>query len=112
MPTNKPSKTAKKPRKAAAVPTRTHAPPSAAKRPQAPTAPRDQPVAATGTKQSQLLTLLRRKSGVTIAEAAQALGWQHHSVRGVLSGVIKKKLKLTVQKIPDDGSAQHYRLAE
>lgn len=74
------------------------------------TAPSKQ--AAAGTKLSQLIGLLRTAKGITIAQAATALGWQVHSVRGVLSGTIKKKLGLSVLKSPGADGVQHYRLAD
>jgi len=48
------------------------------------------------TKQAQLLALMRRSQGATIEEIATATGWQNHSVRGVISGALKKRLGLTV----------------
>lgn len=48
------------------------------------------------TKQAELIDLLKRKKGATIDELVKAIGWQPHSVRGAISGVIKKKLGLTV----------------
>ncbi len=49
-----------------------------------------------GTKLAALIELLSRKTGVTIEEAAKATGWQHHSVRGAISGALKKKMGLEV----------------
>jgi hypothetical protein len=54
------------------------------------------PTARAGTKQGVLIRLLHRKSGATIADIVAATGWQAHSVRGAISGVLKKKLGLTV----------------
>jgi hypothetical protein len=42
-----------------------------------------------GTKLAAVVDLLRRKRGATIEEITSATGWQAHSVRGALSGVIK-----------------------
>jgi Protein of unknown function (DUF3489) len=64
------------------------------------------------SKQGQLIALLEREQGATIAEAADALHWQAHSVRGVMSGVLKKKLQLKIQKLPSDGSGTRYRLVD
>ena len=63
------------------------------------------------TKQEQLLALLRRPQGVTIEQAAKALAWQPHSVRGALSGVLKKRLGLAVTFTKSEGS-RVYRVAE
>ena len=49
-----------------------------------------------GTKQSLLISMLRRPEGATISQIVEATGWQRHSARGVISGAIKKKLGLTV----------------
>jgi hypothetical protein len=45
-----------------------------------------------GSAQDALVGLLRRPEGATIADMQEATGWQAHSVRGALSGLIKKKL--------------------
>src|ERR1043166_6015091 len=42
------------------------------------------------TKQAQLVELMRRPQGATIDEIATATGWQNHSVRGAISGALKK----------------------
>jgi Protein of unknown function (DUF3489) len=63
------------------------------------------------TKQALLLDLLQRKQGATIAEAAKATGWQAHSVRGAISGTLKKKLGLTVDSTKVDKRGRVYRIA-
>ncbi|MBC9248400.1 DUF3489 domain-containing protein [Paracoccus sp. 11-3] len=58
-----------------------------------------------GTKQAQLIAMLQRPEGASIAEIAEATGWQHHSIRGAISGSLKKKLGLTVtsEKLAERG---------
>ncbi|MBN8977356.1 MAG: DUF3489 domain-containing protein [Rhizobiales bacterium] len=41
-----------------------------------------------------MLDLLRRPAGATIVVLSEASGWQQHSVRGFLAGVVRKKLGL------------------
>ena len=48
------------------------------------------------SKQAQLIAMLRRPEGATIAEIATALEWQQHTIRGAIAGALKKKLGLDV----------------
>ncbi len=63
-----------------------------------------------GTKQALLIDLLKRKGGATIAEAVKATGWQAHSVRGAMSGALKKKLGLTVTSATVEGRGRVYQI--
>lgn len=46
------------------------------------------------SKQARVIALLQRSGGATIDNLMSATGWQRHTVRGVLAGAIKRKLKL------------------
>ncbi len=63
-----------------------------------------------GTKQALLIDLLKRKDGATIAEIVEATGWQPHSVRGAISGALKKKLGFTVETEVVDDRGRVYRI--
>ena len=83
--------------------------PKAAKKPKAPTKP---PVAARrGTKTAKILALLRRPAGASLPELRKATGWQPHSVRGFLSGAVKKKMGLHIDSVARDDGERAYRLA-
>jgi len=64
----------------------------------------------TGTKQAQVIAMLQRPEGATIAEIVAATGWQTHSARGMISGALKKKLSLAINvtKVVDRGAV--YRI--
>ncbi len=47
-----------------------------------------------GTKQSRAIALLRSRKGATLDALMKITGWQQHSVRGFLAGVVRKRLKL------------------
>ena len=62
-----------------------------------------------GTKQSAAIAMLRSSGGATINTLTKATGWQPHSVRGFLAGVVKKRLKLNLASAVIEG-ARIYRI--
>jgi len=71
-------------------------PPSDAKRP---------------SKQDAVIAMLRRPEGATVDEVASETGWRRHTVRGVFSGTLKKKLGLTLASGQEE-RGRVYRIAE
>lgn len=65
--------------------------------------------AKTTSKLATLIAMLRRPGGATIADLTSATNWQAHSVRGSISGAIKKKRGLAVTSEKTDG-ARIYRI--
>jgi hypothetical protein len=63
------------------------------------------------SKQAQLIGMLKHAGGASIEEIVATFGWQAHTVRGAIAGVLKKKLGLEVisEKIEDRGRV--YRIA-
>ena len=64
---------------------------------EAPGQPTGKPTPRAGTKQAQMIEMLKRPEGATVEQIAAATGWQHHTIRGAISGALKKKLGLTVE---------------
>ena len=58
-----------------------------------------------------VVALLRRSNGASIEEIMSATGWQAHSVRGAISGAIKKKLGVVVTSEKTAGK-RFYRIAD
>lgn len=59
--------------------------------------------ARNGSKTAKFLDLLKRSGGATSADLMKATGWQAHSVRGFISGVLGRKMgmKVTSTKVED-----------
>lgn len=63
------------------------------------------------SKHDKILDMLRAPPGATIATIMKATGWQQHSVRGFLAGVVKKKLGLKVVSTVEDDQRTYRILA-
>lgn len=63
------------------------------------------------TKLAQLEAMLRRPNGATIEQISKSLVWQAHSVRGAMSGTLKKKQGLTITNARTDDGRRLYRIA-
>jgi hypothetical protein len=62
------------------------------------------------SKQAMLIKLLERPGGVTIDEMAKTTGWQQHSIRGMMSGVLKKRIGLSIASEKEE-RGRIYRIA-
>jgi hypothetical protein len=69
----------------------------AASEPEAAREPSAKPTPRAGTKQAKMIEMLKRPEGATVEQIAEATGWQHHTIRGAISGALKKKLSLTAE---------------
>ena len=63
------------------------------------------------SKQDEVIAMLRRLEGVTVDEVVSVTGWQRHTVRGVFSGTLKKKLGLTLASAQEE-RGRVYRIVE
>lgn len=64
------------------------------------------------SKCDQVLKLLRRNKGASLAELQEVTGWQAHSVRGFLSGTVKKRMGLSLSSVKSDKGERRYMIGE
>ena len=60
------------------------------------------------TKADKIIKLLQARKGASVAEMQKATGWQAHSVRGFLSGTIRRRMRLPLQSSKDDKGIRRY----
>jgi hypothetical protein len=64
-----------------------------------------------GSKTAQVVAMLRRKNGATLAEIMKTMGWQKHTVRGFMAGAMKKA-GFTVESFKPEGGERTYRISK
>jgi hypothetical protein len=69
------------------------------------------PPVSQGSKTATCLAMLRQADGVSLQQLVQATGWQAHSVRGFLSGAVRKKVGLALESVEAPDGVRRYRVA-
>ena len=64
-----------------------------------------------GSKTAKILALLKRPGGASLSQLQKATDWQAHSVRGFLSGAVKKKMGLRVISTKLADGTRAYRVS-
>ena len=92
---------------------------TAVKQPKAPKAPKEakvakapkaEQVARKDTKKAEVIRLLQRKNGASIAEIQAVTGWAGHSARGFCFGSCKKAGLIVTSQKPDGSKIRRYYL--
>ncbi len=63
-----------------------------------------------GSKAAKIIDLLKRSGGATAKELMKATGWQPHSVRGFLSGTLRKKMGIEVASTQREDGERSYSI--
>ena len=85
--------------------------PKGNRRPTARAAAKDRAeIAREGSKKAEVIDLMRRSQGATLAEIMELMGWQAHTVRGFVSGTLIKKLGLKVESFRSNEKERTYRV--
>lgn len=63
-----------------------------------------------GSKTARFLDLLKRSGGATGAELMKTTGWQAHSVRGFISGILTRKMGLKITSTKAENGVRRYTL--
>ena len=62
-----------------------------------------------GSKAAQVVAMLQRKNGATLAEIMEKMGWQKHTVRGFMAGALKKA-GYTIESFKSEKGERTYRI--
>jgi hypothetical protein len=62
------------------------------------------------TKQAKIITLLQRQKGATLGELGKMTEWQEHSIRGFMSGTLKKRMGLDIISEKNSKGTRRYRI--
>lgn len=63
-----------------------------------------------GTKLAAIIDAMRNPNGATIAQMMASTGWQAHTVRGAISGMVKKRLGCKVETEQGADGQRTYRI--
>ena len=74
--------------------------------------PAKTPLTRDNSKQAQVIAMLRRPEGATIAQICEATGWQQHTVRGTFAGTFKKRLGLIIASSKEPNTDRCYRIID
>jgi Protein of unknown function (DUF3489) len=77
--------------------------PKVAKAPKTESGPRE------GSKTAQVVAMLQREGGATLAEIMSTMAWQKHTVRGFMAGAMKKA-GYAVESFKPEGGERTYRI--
>ncbi|MBK8174793.1 MAG: DUF3489 domain-containing protein [Rhodospirillales bacterium] len=82
------------------------------RRPRQSDEPRRQRPPRQGSKESQVIAMLRRPEGATLAQIGDSTGWQTHTIRGFFAAALKKRHGLAVTSDKPQGGERTYRITE
>jgi hypothetical protein len=68
------------------------------------------PSAREGSKEANVLDLLRRRDGASLKELMKATGWLAHSVRGYISGTVRKRMRLKLVSAKSENGESRYTI--
>lgn len=71
---------------------------------------RSRPASGETRKADLILKKLRSARGATINTLVETSGWQAHSIRGFISGTVKKRMGLTVVSEPGKDGVRRYKI--